>query len=117
MRSPLRPSELGQRYFFALSQPNARAAAVLVDEFDAGKFESSLQHIKCRAARVTSARLKLPDGYDANARVLRELLLGPVEETARSPTLVRRDHDATMQKSIDLINSVEIGLTNLHCRL
>ena len=104
-------------FHLPLSQPNTGAAAVLVDELHAGRFESSLQHIKCRAARVTGARLKLPNGYDADARVLRELLLGPVEETARSPTLVRRDHDATMQKSIDSINSVEIGLTYLHCRL
>ena len=54
-----------------------RAAAILVDELDAGSFKCAPNYIERRMARLTCARFKLMDSHDPNLRLTRKLLLAP----------------------------------------
>jgi hypothetical protein len=49
----------------AFAQSDPWAAAVLVDEFDAGGFECAPNDIEGRPTRLTNPRLKLMHSYDA----------------------------------------------------
>jgi hypothetical protein len=80
--------------FFLLSlfQPQARAATVLVNEFDAGGFERTLDDIKGRPPRLMSSCLKLPYGDYPHPSFVGEFCLAPVKEPSRRPALLGRDH-------------------------
>jgi hypothetical protein len=99
-------SWLGRRAIFCLglkvlallllppSQPYPRSASVLVDELDAGAFESAPNYLKGRATRLTYPRFKLVHGHDTHARVPSEFLLAPSKQPSGCPTLAWRDHRA-----------------------
>jgi hypothetical protein len=53
----------------ALTEADSWAAAIFVDEFDAGGFECAPNHVQCRATWLADPRLKLMDGYDPNPRL------------------------------------------------
>lgn len=61
-----------------VAKSDPRAAAVLVDEFDAGFFECSPDYIQGRAPGLTNSRLELMHRHDANVRLTGEILLAPI---------------------------------------
>jgi len=75
-----------------LTQPQSRPAAVRVDKFDAGGFEGTPYHVQRRSAGGISACLELTDRDNTNGRLIGQVSLTPIEETARSPALLWRDH-------------------------
>jgi hypothetical protein len=107
--------EQGRLFFLqcALAQPHPRAAAVFVDELNAGRFEGPPNDIKRRAARLTCAGFKLMHGYDADARAPGEILLVPSKQSAGRPALTRRDHSGKVPKTADSHNSIKFLLTGL----
>jgi hypothetical protein len=103
-----------QRFFFcALSKAHPGTAAVLVDEFDAGSFESLPQNNQGCTSRFGYTGLYLSNRHDTDPGLTGEILLAPIEEAARCPALRRCDHRANMTNWCDSINSVEKGLTCL----
>jgi hypothetical protein len=83
-------------WLLTLPQPDTRAATILVDEFDAGLFESLPDDGQRRAARFGSTRLYLSNGYNADAGMICEILLTPIKEASRCPALLGGDHLHTM---------------------
>jgi hypothetical protein len=79
-------------FLLPLFQPQARAATVLVNEFDAGGFERAPDDIKGRPPRLVSSCLKLPYGDYPHPSFVGEYCLAPVEESSRRSALLRRDH-------------------------
>ena len=61
----------------ALPQPYSRTAAVLVDEFNAGGFESFPHRVKGQAPGFVSARLKLAHCHDTDKRCFSQIGLAP----------------------------------------
>jgi hypothetical protein len=76
----------------ALAEPDPRASAVLVDEFDAPSLKSSFNYGNGRTARLSCAPLQLPHGHDAHSSAICKLLLTPVKESPRSATLAWYEH-------------------------
>ena len=66
---------------FAVSpaQSDAWAAAVFVDEFDAGRFESPPDGVKRQPPRLVSARLKLAHRHDTDKRCFGQIRLAPAQ--------------------------------------
>jgi hypothetical protein len=95
-----------------LAETDPRAAAVLIDELDAGGFERASNDLKCGAAWLTSCRLKLMHGHDAHARPLRKLLLAPCKKATGCPALSWGDHEVLVPKLSDSHNSIENLLTD-----
>jgi hypothetical protein len=60
-----------------LSQTDARAPAIFVDELDAGGFESALYYLHRRPSRPTCPAFQLVNGDGANASADGEILLTP----------------------------------------
>jgi hypothetical protein len=75
-----------------LPQPHTSAAAVLVDELDAGDFESSSNDLKGGPTGLTHPSLQLVHRYDSNPGFICKLLLGPTKKSPRCPGLFRSDH-------------------------
>ncbi len=67
-------------FLLPLFQPQARAATVLVNEFDAGGFERALDDIKGRPPRLMTTCLKLPYGDYTHSSFVGEFCLAPVED-------------------------------------
>jgi hypothetical protein len=68
------------RFFFCgLPKSHPRATAVLVNEFDAGQFESSPHNVECRATRLTPLLFELVNSHDANTCFFSQVLLSPAE--------------------------------------
>jgi hypothetical protein len=59
------------------SKANARPAAVLVDEFDAGRLQSALEGVKRQASGIMSTGLELAYGHDTNEGGLSQIGLAP----------------------------------------
>jgi hypothetical protein len=76
----------------SLTEPDARPASILIDEFDAGGFESTPNDIDGRTAWLARAGFKLMHGYNRYSSELRKIGLIPSQESARRSTLPRRDH-------------------------
>jgi hypothetical protein len=95
---PLVVAALLSLFRLPLSQSDTRATTVLVDELDAGAFESAPNYLKGRATRLTYPRFKLVHGHDTHARVPSEFLLAPSKQPSGCPTLAWRDHRAKCQK-------------------
>ncbi len=70
-----------------LAQAHAWAAAVFVDEFDAGGLQGASNHIESRAARLAEFGLQLMHCHDANGGMGGKILLAPIKESACGPTL------------------------------
>jgi hypothetical protein len=75
-----------------LSQPHPRAAAVLVDEFDAGAFECAANRLESSAAWLACTCFELMDGHNPHLSALREFLLVPFQEAARCSALGGGNH-------------------------
>ena len=82
------------------SLPHAGATTVLVDELDAGRFESSGYNFDRRPTWVVSSCFELPNGYYADPRLSRQFCLAPIEEAARRPALSRRDHSKNTAEGV-----------------
>ena len=60
-----------------------------------------------------AAGLELPDGHDPDCSPVGEILLAPIEEAARSATLLWRDHHRPgLPQMTDSINYIEFRLTD-----
>ena len=83
---PLRLFGLSESLAFA--QAHAGAAAVFVDEFDAGGFKCLPYNIRrVASSRLAYARFYLSNSHDANSALFSQILLAPSKEAARSPAL------------------------------
>jgi hypothetical protein len=79
--------------FRVLLQSHAWPSAILVDELDAGSFKSPSNNINGSAARLIRSRLELVNSHDPNTRFRCKVLLAPIQERARGPALLWRDHN------------------------
>ena len=70
-----------------LSEPHARASAVLLNEFDASGFQSAPNYFQSCSTRFIQSALEVTNGHDADSSSIGKLLLCPVEESARCPAL------------------------------
>jgi hypothetical protein len=73
-------------------QPYAWAAAVFVDELDAGGLKGTFDNVDCRSARFSITRFELPYRDHSNSRSLSELHLRPLKKRSRCAALCGRDH-------------------------
>src|SRR5215469_1739972 len=89
---PVRTSGFRGLWPVTLPQPHTSAAAVLINELDAGAFKSSSNDIKGGATRLTRPSLQLVHGYDSNSGFICKLLLTPSKKSPGCPGLFRRDH-------------------------
>jgi hypothetical protein len=78
----------------ALSQSYARASAILVDELDAGSFESSLNNVQSGTAGLARPGFQLMHRYNSDAGFVCEILLVPSKQSAGCPGLCWGDHGA-----------------------
>jgi hypothetical protein len=76
----------------SLAEPDARPASVLIDELNAGRFESTPDDIDGRAARLARTSFKLMHGYDRDSSALCKIGLIPPQESACRSTLPGCDH-------------------------
>jgi hypothetical protein len=86
------PSQLRRFWPAALSEAHSRPSTIFVNELDALPFESSPNHIKGRAMRLTCPSFQLVHCYNPNSRFVCEILLAPSKEPAGGPALFRRNH-------------------------
>jgi hypothetical protein len=63
----------------SLAEAHPAAAAVLIDEVDAGLFKRAPNDVECCMAGLTSSRFKLMHRHEANTRFCREILLAPTD--------------------------------------
>ena len=84
---------------------------MLVDELDAGGFESPSDHVERGSAWLVGASLELAHRYDADGSLVRKVLLTPIEKSTRGAALFRCDHSSNMAEMIESINSIENRLT------
>jgi hypothetical protein len=96
-----------------LTETDPRAAAVLLNEFDASFFESLPHDYQRGSTWVTYTSFYLPDGHNTDACLTGEILLAPIEETPSRPALRRCDHRSRLLIFRDSINSIEKRLTCL----
>jgi hypothetical protein len=80
-----------------LAKSDARATAVLVDEFDAGTFQGLSQHNQRCTSRFGYTGFYLSNSHDTDPGLISEILLAPIKEAARCPALCRRDHRNNMR--------------------
>ncbi len=85
-------AQTGSLLRLALPQPNARAVAVILDEYDAGGFEGALERRQCRILRLRFTAFKIANGRIAYHRGVSELLLRPIDKRPGSAALCWRDH-------------------------
>jgi hypothetical protein len=74
---PQSPLKLLAFFGPALAQPYSRAAAVLVDELDAGRFKCPPNYIERCRSRLTDSSLKLMDSNNPNSSHFCERVLAP----------------------------------------
>jgi hypothetical protein len=70
-----------------VAEPDARPAAVLIDEFDPGGLECAPYHVKRGSTRRIHVALEQADGDDADRGLVREILLTPIEGPWRPGTV------------------------------
>jgi hypothetical protein len=73
-------------------EPDARAAAIGVDELDAGSLKGSPYNLKRCASLLTGSSFKLVDGDDTYPGMPSKVLLFPIQKAPRRPALLCRDH-------------------------
>jgi hypothetical protein len=95
-----------------LAKPDAGSASIFFYELDTPHFKSSFYNLECCSTWLVRVRLKLAHCHDADPSFVCEVLLTPVEEAARSPTLFRCDHPSRLRGMADSFNSVENRLTS-----
>ena len=88
MDSPVKPANDAGGVHRSLTQPQAGAAAVLVDELDARRAESVEDRLAVARDRLALAKLELSDRADADAGGTGEFLLGPTQKGARGLALI-----------------------------
>jgi hypothetical protein len=76
-----------------LSEPNARAATILINKIDTCVFESLPDHRQGRLTRLGHACLDLPNCHNTDFGPFCEFLLAPIKESASRSALLRRNHD------------------------
>jgi len=69
---------------YSNAQPHSGAAAILIDEFDAGFLEGTPDDIEGRAPRSARSGFQLVHCYETNTGLRCEVLLTPNEQTART---------------------------------
>jgi hypothetical protein len=62
-----------------LTKSHTRAAAIFIDELDAGGFQSLPNDFKCRAARLAASLFELMDSHDTDPRPIGQHLLTPAK--------------------------------------
>jgi hypothetical protein len=87
------------RILWALAQAHAGPATVVIDEFNAGRFESASDDGESGLARLTAAGLELVHRYHAHGCLLSELLLAPCQQAAGGPALFRGDHGEELARA------------------
>jgi hypothetical protein len=75
-----------------LAEPHAGAPSVLIDELDAGGFESAPNDFDGRAAWLARSSFKLMHGDDRDSSEVRKIGLIPPQQSARRSALSRCDH-------------------------
>ena len=78
-----------------LTKSDARAAAIFIDELDAGSFKGAAHHSKCSSPRQMALSLELADRHDSYPCAFSEHLLAPIKETARCSALLWSDRHLT----------------------
>jgi len=96
-----------------LSKTYTGAAAVLVDEFDAGRFQRLADNLQSRATWFVLSTLELTNCDNPHARLFGQFMLAPIKETPGRPALARRDH----QSPVHWDNYVEKRLICPKCLL
>jgi hypothetical protein len=76
----------------SLAKPEARSPSILINELDAGRFESTPDDIDGRATWFAYARFELMHGHDSDSSGLRKIQLTPAQESSSRSTLGRCDH-------------------------
>jgi hypothetical protein len=78
--------------FGAPAEPDARPAAVLIDEVDAGLVKSSLDDVESCTSRIARAGFQLSNRHDADPCSVSKLLLSPIKKAPGGPTLRGSEH-------------------------
>jgi hypothetical protein len=76
-----------------LAKANASTSTVLIDEFDAGGFERLADNFESGPSGLMAPCLKLANRNDANAGMLGQFTLAPLDKTTRCSALCRSDHN------------------------
>ena len=67
-------------YPLTLTEADARAAAVLVNKLDTGRFKCAPDHLQCRASGLARLSFQLVHRNNSHARFFGEFILGPPQE-------------------------------------
>jgi hypothetical protein len=78
---------IAQGSFPLAFRPEFQAAAILINELDAGLFESALDHVERRAYRHRLFVLEVSDGDDPNPCGSGKIILRPVEKASGGSAL------------------------------
>ncbi len=90
-----------------MAEPHTGAAAICVDELDAGRFKSLPNNLKRRPAGVTRSGLQLMDGHDPDPGLFCQELLAPSEQTPGRPALSRCEHTLSVARMWEFFNSIK----------
>jgi len=74
------------------AEPEARSPSILINEFDAGGFESTPYDMDRREAWSAYACFELMHRHDSDSSGLRKVHLTPAQESSSRSTLGRCDH-------------------------
>jgi YqaJ-like viral recombinase domain len=96
-----------------IPHPDSRPAAILVDELDAGTLQRTANHRKCCAPGLLIFTLKLTDRNHADASVLCQCLLAPIEKPPRRSALCRTDHQRLTSSHFHQLCRKTIDLSKL----
>jgi hypothetical protein len=81
---------------FALSQPNARAAAVFGDELHTAFFEGPLNNFQSGSTGLARTTLQLVNGDGSDSRIASQILLAPTDKRAGGAALRGSEHPSEM---------------------
>jgi hypothetical protein len=74
------------------AQTDTRSTAIFIDEFDAGRLQSSADNVKRGPSRCVIACLKLADCHDAYPGTLCQIHLAPINQATRRSALRWGEH-------------------------
>jgi hypothetical protein len=80
-------------FSFRFFEAHTGSTTVLVNKFDACRFESSSDYVNCGPSWLVCRGLKLTNGYDSDGGFVSKLLLAPIKKPAGSSALFGRDHN------------------------
>jgi hypothetical protein len=98
-------------FLLAFAEADARAPAVLVDEFDAGFLEGQSQYSNCRRAGFRSFALEQSNSSHPYMRTICELLLSPIKQTSGCSALGWGEHAPSRPEAVIRVNFIVFRLT------